>query len=270
MIKLKTVKQKIAQLFSKNHIDIEEVNILLCEALKVDLSKLFTIENIGLFMYAKAMFFARQRVNGKPLNKIFKTSYFYGNKFYINNNVLAPRPETELLVENALKLLNENSNVLDLCTGSGCIAICIKKNKNVAVFASDVSKKALKVAKKNAKMLNAQISFIHSNLFQSIDNKFDMIVSNPPYISSKDIKNLDYEVKTFDPKIALDGGDDGLKFYRKIICDCREYLTNNGKILFEIGFNQAQQVKQLLEEQNFKTKVLKDYSNNDRIVIGEL
>lgn len=220
-----------------------------------------------------------KRLKGKPLNKIFKSCFFYKDKFYINNTVLAPRQETELLVDNALEFINnfnkEDIRVLDLCCGSGIIGLSVAKysKKNCFVVLSDISKKALKIAKKNATKLNLikEIKLIKSSLFEGLkqEEKFDIILSNPPYIKTNEIKNLSIGVKKYDPIIALDGGKDGLMFYKQICNKCKSFLNKNGVIIVEIGFDQGKDVKDLFNNNGFKTKLLKDYSNNDRIVIAK-
>ena len=220
----------------------------------------------------------KRRRKGEPISKIFGYTEFYGLKILINKNVLSPRQETEILAEQAIKIteraiktIGENNfNVLDLCTGSGAIAISIKKNTIANVVASDISRKALKIAKINAENNSAKIEFVKSNLFQNLKGKqFDIIVSNPPYIESEEIKRLQTEVKNYDPKLALDGGNDGLNFYKKIITEAPKHLTPNGRILFEVGYNQSEIVKKLLTE-NFKDIIIvKDFNNIDRVVMAQ-
>ena len=203
-----------------------------------------------------------------PLNYITNSAPFYGLDFYVDENVLIPRMETEMLVE---KIIVDNKNaknlkILDLCTGSGCIAITLKKHLDCSVFASDFSESALKIAKNNAKTHKTDITFIKSDMFKKILDKFDIIVSNPPYIKKSEIEKLDDSVKNFEPYIALDGGNDGLDFYRKIADLAPKFLNKNGKLYLEIGFDQGQSVPKLLEN-NFKNiEIFKDLDNNDRIV----
>ncbi len=279
MIDLKAYKKEVEDLFIKNNIDKEEVNILFCEALNLSLPNLLLkaeIKNTQKSVINRAV---NKRLKGMPIQKIFKRAYFYDYEFYINNNVLCPRPETELLVEECLKDIKnidktKNTNncikILDLCTGSGCIAITLAKKCNAMVFASDISTKALNVARKNSKLLSANVKFIKSNMFKSIKQKFDIIISNPPYISSCDCKHLDREVKDYDPKLALDGGKDGLDFYRIIASNAKIYLNDNGKIFLEVGINEAKNVKNMLAKNGFDCYIKKDYNNIDRIVVGEL
>ena len=226
--------------------------------------------------------------NNYPIQYIINRQSFYGLDFFVNQNVLIPQPDTEILVEEVLnyikKLNNENVfnnnislNILDMCTGSGAIAISLSKNINncfdlemVNVYASDISKLALEVAKKNNKELDTNVMFFESDLFMSISNdiKFDIIVSNPPYIRTDVIDTLSEEVKN-EPHLALDGKEDGLYFYRKIIKEAKEYLNKNGIIFFEIGFDQKEDVMNLFKENGYiNIYSKKDYGQNDRIVVG--
>lgn len=270
MIDLFAYKKSIEDLFTKNNIDRAEVNILFCEALNCDITGLFSKTKLSKAQQNKIDMATKKRLEGMPIQKIFKRAYFYNNVFFVNNNVLCPRPETELLVEESLKYVSKTSKVLDLCTGSGAIAISLGLQTNANITASDISKKALLVAKKNAKNLGANINFVCSNMFCGIKQKFNVIVSNPPYIPSGDIKNLDIEVKNFDPVISLDGGADGLDFYKIIAQNAKNYLLPFGKILLEVGAGEAQSVKNLLLQNGFDCYIKKDYNKIDRIVVGEL
>ena len=263
-------KKEIEKIFAEHNIDKSEVNILFCEALKNSRADILRKKSILKSEMEKIDRFVQKRISGMPIQKIFKRAYFFEYEFYINNNVLCPRPETELLVEECLKTVKKESKVLDLCTGSGAIAITIQKKAGASVTASDISTKALYVAKKNAKRLGATVHFVRSDLFKSIHKKFDIIISNPPYIPSKDIDALDVEVKNYDPKISLDGGPDGLDFYRIIANNAKKYLFEHGKIFLEVGIGEAQIVKSLLETEGFACFVKKDYNNIERIVVGEL
>ena len=172
-----------------------------------------------------------------------------------------------------LKIINKEKieTVLDLCTGSGVIAIAIAKNSNAKVYASDISKPALSIAELNAKNNHAKVEFIHSDLFSSIKKKFDLIVSNPPYIKSLDIEKLDVEVKDYDPKIALDGGNDGLDFYKEIISKAPSFLKNKGYLFFEVGKGQSKKVVNMMQKSNFvDINVVNDYNKIERIVYGRI
>lgn len=174
------------------------------------------------------------------------------------------------MVSEAIKLLDKNDSVLDLCTGSGCIAVSLKKNADCIVTASDISKHAIVVAKKNAKINNVKIHFVISNLFDKINERFNVVVCNPPYIKTKDIKTLKKDVKKYDPHLALDGGADGLQFYTNILKELKNKLYGNGKVLFEIGKGQCLSVKKILMQYGFKTTVIKDLNSIDRVIIGEM
>ena len=211
-------------------------------------------------------------INGIPIQYITNNQQFMGLDFYVDENVLIPQPDTEILVEEAIKIIKQNNltNVLDLCTGSGAIAISIANySQNIQVTATDISTKVLNVAKKNSKQNNVNIEFAESNLFESLQqNKFDVIVSNPPYIKTEVIKTLSKEVKN-EPLIALDGGQDGLKFYKAILQQANNYLNKNGYLLLEIGYNQGKAVLSL-EHKNLKLitkQPIKDLSGNDRVII---
>ena len=211
----------------------------------------------------------KERITGRPLWYCIGDTDFYGNTIKVDERVLIPRPETEILVENALKYINSESKVLDLCTGSGAIAISVKKESNASVTAIDVSEKALELAKENAKLNGVEIEFIKSDMFTEISGtnlrKFDVIISNPPYIKREDISGLQREVKDFEPTLALDGGEDGYDFYRIICSLAKEYLTENGVLLLECGIGQAEQIASMLK--GYKTvEIIKDYENIQRIV----
>lgn len=212
-----------------------------------------------------------QRKNNIPLQYILGKTYFMGLEFKVNENVLIPQPDTEILVEQVLNNSNGKETILDLCTGSGCIAISLKKQLiNCEITASDISEKALEMAMINAKINNVKINFKKSNLFENFVDKFDIIVSNPPYIATDIISTLSKEVQ-HEPFLALDGGKDGLDFYRRIIKLSRDYLKENGKIFLEIGYDQAEEVRKIFEKNKYKNiKIIKDYGGNDRVVKGEI
>lgn len=270
MENIKQLKKKLTLIFKQNNIPLDEVDKILCEVLNVDYSKLFLLETISHKDIKKVQHVVKKRLAGMPLTKIFKKAYFYGLTFKVNKNVLSPRQETELVVEQVLKRANDNCNILDVCTGSGAISVAIAQNGRFNVDALDISKKALKVAKFNAKQNNVKVNFFKSNMFEKVSKIYDIIVSNPPYIPTKTIDNLDKEVKLYDPKISLDGGQDGLYFYKILASQSPKYLKNGGYLVLEIGFDQRECVEKLLKCNNFDTICLKDYSLNDRVVIGKL
>jgi len=220
----------------------------------------------------------QKRIQGMPLDKILGRKGFYKYDFKVSEDVLSPRPETEILVEEALQLIKENQfkKVLDLGVGSGCILISLlKENPTLKGLGVDVSQKALKIAKENAQSLQVETqcrflnkSWFENDFLQALDDDFDLIVSNPPYIKTKEIETLDVGVRKYDPIAALDGGKDGLKDYRRISELASEILKQNGYILLEVGLGQSDDVKQIFEKDGLKhVKTLKDYANIDRVVV---
>ena len=215
-----------------------------------------------------------RRANGESLDNIFGYTEFYGLRFDVNKKVLTPRMETEILVEQVLKVekLYKNAKILDLGTGSGAIAVSIAKNCDAEVTAIDVSKMALATAEANAKKNNVKIEFLHSNLFEGLKRKrkFDIIVSNPPYIPTVEIPKLDKNVRECDPQLALDGGEDGLDFYRQITKDATSRLNNGGMLFYEIGKGQGAAVRKIMRENGFQQiKTIKDYNKIERIICGK-
>ena len=216
-----------------------------------------------------------RRAKREPLAYILRNKEFWSKDFLVNRNTLIPRPETELLCENIIKIFRKkNLYMLDMGTGSGCIILSIltelKKAKGVGV---DISKKAIEVAKKNSEKLNLnkKVKFFNKSLENIHGYKFDLIVSNPPYIKTSDIKNLSEDVKRFEPKIALDGGKDGLDVIKKVIYKSKNILKKLGWLALEIGFGQQHKVSQILKKQNFKEELLvKDYKNNVRCILARL
>ncbi len=207
---------------------------------------------------------------GMPLQYITKVQEFMGLSFYVDSNVLIPQPDTEVLVEEVISLAKEDAKILDLCTGSGAIGVSLAKNiKDSEVTMSDISNLALEIAKKNAR--NNEVidncKFILSDMFENIQEKFDVIVSNPPYIKTDVIKTLDKEVQN-EPSIALDGGEDGLQFYKIIAQNAHKYLNENGILALEIGYDQKEEVINLLEATGKYTNIYckKDLAGNNRIV----
>ena len=214
----------------------------------------------------------KKRAERVPLQYITGEQEFMGLTFHVNSNVLIPRQDTETLVEEAIKLVEPGISILDMCTGSGCIIISIlKKCSGIQGTGSDISKQALNVAKENAKLNNVAVDFERSDMFENLSDKYDMIVSNPPYIRSDVVPTLMPEVCEFEPLDALDGHEDGLYFYRKIIKECKSFLKEDGKILFEIGNDQGQAVSDMLTYAGFRNvRVIKDLAHNDRVVVGML
>ncbi|MDD4815820.1 MAG: peptide chain release factor N(5)-glutamine methyltransferase [Clostridia bacterium] len=266
---LANVKEK---LLSSEITDTKEAEWLIASVLKCSILDLKFVSSITKQQNKDIQKAVEKRKKGEPIAKIFGITEFYGLKFKVNKSVLTPRQETEILVENAIKIISNNKyNVLDLCTGSGAIAVAVAKNTNANVMAIDISEPALVVAKENAKTHSAKIAFKHSDMFSKIKRKtkFDMIISNPPYIKTEEISGLAKEVKDFDPTISLDGGADGFDFYKKIAQEAPNFLTKNGKLLLEVGYNQAGKVKKLLTEKFINIKIIKDYNNIQRVIIAE-
>ena len=264
--------QKLREEFLANNINDEsDVDWIFCEVLKCNRAELKTIKFISNVDLDKVQSYAKIRLQGEPLQRIFGHTNFYGFEFELNDDTLIPRFDTEILVEKVLKDIKNSSSqkILDLCTGSGCIAITIAKLTNCQVVGVDINENALNMARINADNLNAKVLFLKSNLFQSLRNqKFDIIVSNPPYIKTREIENL--EVKNYDPHLALDGGADGLKFYKRIISQAPKHLNKGGKIYFEIGKGQYEDVKKLLLKDFDNISMRLDYQGIERVVSAKL
>jgi len=214
----------------------------------------------------------KKRSEHIPLQYIVGETEFMGLPFKVNSSVLIPRQDTETLVEEALKVAKPGMKVLDMCTGSGCIIISILRHgKELEGYASDISRHAINVAKENAKLNQVAVSFETGDLFDHIKGKYDIIVSNPPYIRTEEIAKLMPEVQNFEPYDALDGKEDGLFFYRKIVEQAGDYLNPGGHLLFEIGHDQGLDVSELMEQTGYKdVRVIKDLAGNDRVVTGGL
>lgn len=219
--------------------------------------------------YRKAL---EQRAVHVPLQHLLGYQDFMGLRFQVNEHVLIPRQDTEILVEEAMRYLHDGMRILDLCTGSGCILLSLLHYSNDCEGTGvDISKEALQVAALNAELLGIKADFFKSDLYEKVTGKFDLLVSNPPYIERKVIPTLMEEVREYDPYIALDGGEDGLDFYRRIIGGAQDYLKRGGQILMEIGSGQAKAVSELLREAGFKEiDVCRDFAGLDRVVSGRL
>ena len=219
--------------------------------------------------YRKAL---EQRAVHVPLQHLLGYQDFMGLRFQVNEYVLIPRQDTEILVEEAMRYLHDGMRILDLCTGSGCILLSLLHYSNDCEGVGvDISQEALQVAAQNAELLGIKADFLKSDLYEKVTGKFDLLVSNPPYIERKVIPTLMEEVREYDPYIALDGGEDGLDFYRRIIGGAQDYLKRGGQILMEIGSGQAKAVSELLREAGFKEiDVCRDFAGLDRVVSGRL
>ena len=242
----------------------------------------------------QAAYFAlvEKRSRRIPLQQLTGVQYFMGLPFQLDENVLIPRQDTEILVEEVLRNLHDGMRVLDMCTGSGCILISLLHYTNDCQgIGVDISPDALKVAEKNARQLlgnpdmdlddsgygpekareQRQVRFVEGDLFEKVDGMFDVIVSNPPYIPSGEIDGLMPEVRDHEPRLALDGSDDGLLFYRRIIDGCKDHLMRGGMLFFEIGYTQGEAVSRMMEQAGFlEPHIKKDYAGLDRVVFGTL
>ena len=220
---------------------------------------------------------------GYPIQYITNKQFFRNCEFYVDKNVLIPQPDSEILVEEAIKILKEKTfqknkiNILDLCTGSGAIIVSLGKelekiSEKYNFYGTDISEKAIEIAQKNANSNNVNVKFYLGDLFESINvnEKFDLIVSNPPYIETDVIKTLSLEVQK-EPIIALDGGITGLDFYKRVAKESKNFLTTKGYLILEIGYNQMEAVCSILKNENFKiVSRVKDYANNDRVIVANL
>ncbi len=276
-----TIKETLNKgmiMLKSNHIDSPKLKarLLLQYILKKTRQYLIVYDNEQITKKQQWEYFVNieKLSQGIPLQHITHLQEFMKMDFYVNENVLIPRPDTEILVEEVIKIANkfENPKILDLCTGSGAIGISIAKYvKNSKIYATDVSEKALEVAKINAKNIGVEekIEFIKSDLFENMGKiKFDIIVSNPPYIKNGDIGYLSEEVQK-EPKLALEGGIDGLEFYRKIAKQAIDYLKLGSYLCLEIGYDQKIDVIEIIENENkyVDTYSKKDLYGNDRVII---
>ena len=257
-----------------------DAEILLAEVLRKDRSELMIRNNLKI-SNKKAFTFNRyidRRKKFEPVAYILNNKEFFSLDFFVNKNSLIPRPETELMVEKAIEIYKKKApNILDIGTGSGCIIISVlrhlPKSRGIGL---DISKNAIKVAKFNSekllKVYNKRLKFMNVSIEKLSNNRiFDLILANPPYINSKDIRNLSSDIKRYEPKIALDGGKDGLDVIKKVIYKSFKILKHNGTLAIEIGNNQYFAVSKLLRENGFKeTTLLKDYKNNIRCIFSTL
>ena len=254
--------------FRQEQIDESDAEWIYSIALGVKRENLKNERIITSYESKKINKIVTERLTGRPLWYIIGDTEFNGCKIKVDERALIPRPETEILADYAVKSIEEGDKVLDLCTGSGCIAVSIAKNclpKRVSVTAADLSDAAIMLAKENARYNSVSIDFVQSDLFTNVHGRYNLIVCNPPYIKSSDIPNLQREVKNFEPKIALDGGDDGLDFYRRISKSIRSYLAKDGILLLECGEGQAEEILKLFEKRDY-AMVMKDLSGVDRFI----
>jgi release factor glutamine methyltransferase len=257
-----------------NEAELVLTHVLNCNRLSLYLNKDINLDRDKSTLLSLIL---KRRILGEPVQYILGETEFMGLKFKVDKRALIPRPETEILVEQALGELKQmgivSPKVLDLGTGSGCIAVAIAKALPKAdIWASDISTEALQLTRENACLNNVEIKFIQSDLFDALklkDDKFDLIISNPPYVSTEEFKFLAKEI-SFEPELALKAGRDGLDFYRRIIAQAADYLKHNGLLIFEVGVNQAYFVKEMLEQKSFEQlRLIKDYNNIERIVMAK-
>lgn len=256
-----------------------DARLLLQDAVELDHVAIITRGNDPLSDrgWEKLTDFVSRRCDGEPVHRIVGWREFFGRRFEINPHTLVPRPDTETLVEAVLENARHRKDpltILDLGTGSGVIAISLAAElAHCEVCGVDVSLRALEVARRNAESygVDARVEFVHGDLFQPVSGRFDLIVSNPPYIASSDIDSLVVDVRQFDPRLALDGGHDGLEFYRRILCDAGSFLNENGQIGLEIGFDQGDAVSKIARMFGYQVlEVCKDLNGHDRAVMVAL
>ena len=274
-----TLREALAlgkDLLRKSNIEEYETDawLLLEDAANCTRNDLFLRGNEELTKEQETLYkeFLEKRSRRIPVQHILGVQCFCGLDFIVTPDVLCPRLDTEVLIEEALKHIRAGSSILDMCTGSGCIILSLLHYaKDCTGTAADLSEKALYVAMQNAKKLEKECTFIHSDLFENIDGKFDVIVSNPPYIATKEIETLAPEVRIHEPLMALDGMEDGLFFYRKIVSASVDYLKPEGWLLFEIGYDQGEQLSEMMKSAGYcEVQVIKDLAGLDRVVIGKL
>lgn len=263
---MEAVRKEVREILPEGSFDDSDIDWIFAEATGKSRAEAKTLKLIGGEEEKKALAFAEERKTGRPLQYVFGYTEFYGRRIFVGEGVLVPRPETELLAERAVKI-SAGKKVLDLCCGSGAVGIAVKAETDAEVWASDVSEEALAYARRNADENGTEIRFVKSDLFSDLDGTFDVIVSNPPYIPTDDIGKTDTEVRDHEPRLALDGGPDGLDFYRRIIPEALSRLNPGGVLLLEAGIGEAEAVRELLEGAGFKEmEIIKDLSGTDRII----
>ena len=260
------MRKFIVEKLAETDADEAEADWIMCHVLKVKRAELALRAPLNKEEYKAVMEIVNKRKEGTPLDYILGESEFYGLTVKVNENVLIPRLDTEVVVEHALKYIKSGDKVLDLMTGSGCIAKAIANNSTAQVFASDISDGAIEIAKSNLKDENVLV--IKSDVLENVNDVFDLIVSNPPYIKTEVVDNLTKEVLA-QPRLALDGGEDGLDVYRKIAEQAPNHLTEEGALVLEIGYDQAKDVAGLMMEKFSFVRVIKDLNGNDRVVIAK-
>lgn len=259
---------KTKKKFAENGIDESDAEWIYSIVLDVKRSELASERMVMPSESKKLKEIIAKRLTGRPLWYIIGDTEFYGCKIKVDERALIPRPETEQLAEIAVKSVEDGDKVLDMCTGSGCIAVSIAKNcagKRVTVTAADLSDAAIMLAQENAKLNGVNVNFVQSDMFKQVRGRFNLIVCNPPYIKSGDIPALQKEVREYEPSIALDGGADGLDFYRRLASSVRSYLARDGVLLLECGEGQAEEILKLFEKRDY-AMVIKDLSGTERFL----
>lgn len=260
-----------------------ESELIVMHLLDVDKAYLYTHPNriVSIEIVDKFKELIEKRKEGYPIQYILKNQEFMGLDFHVTEGVLVPRPDTEILIEYIIKFARksdkEKFNILDIGTGSGAISLSLAYYiENSYIYSVDISEKAIKIARKNKKKMKLEdkVKLITKDVLQGfpeIDEKMDIVVSNPPYIPSRDIDSLQIEVSKYEPRLALDGGDDGLIFYRYITEKAKEKLIDNGLLCYEIGYDQGESVKNIMKDNGYKEiLILKDLQGRDRAVIGRM
>lgn len=249
-----------------------EIDFILKYVLNIKFEDIILGKKIDDNLFEKAFEIVKKRATTKqPLMQILGFTIFMDNKFLVSKDTLIPRVETELLIKTCQHLVNKNSKVLDIGCGTGIISIMLNKLTNCNVDSCDISSEALKIAKANSQNLNTNVKFFKSDLFENIQDKYDLIVSNPPYIPIKEMEKLQKEVKDFEPHQALFANDEqGIDFYKKIIQNSRKFLNKSGFLAFEIGINQSILVEDLFLSNNFQNvKIYKDLNNIERVITAQ-
>lgn len=256
---------------------IFEARYILSKILEVDVSYILAypekeVNQNNIEKYEKVL---ERRKKGEPLQYIFQECEFMGIKIFLKEGVLIPRPDTEISVEKIIDISKEKESIkiLEIGSGSGAVSLSLAKNlEHSKIDAVDISEIALEVTRENVKRNKlSNINVFYSNLFSNVNEKYDIIYSNPPYIPTRDIDELQVEVKSYEPMLALDGGNDGLDFYRLIIKEAMNFLEKEGYLIFEIGYNQGKDVSDLLSEQGYEVlEVVKDLSGKDRVVVSKI
>lgn len=267
--KLSKLSDLMKRHFADKDIDESDAEWILSLTLNIPRSALSEERVVTRKECERILALYEERLTGRPLWYIFGNTEFYGYHIEVDERVLIPRPETEILVQQAIAALSDGDKMLDLCTGSGAVAVAVAceaaKDKNVTVVASDISEDALEVARKNIRINKANVTVVKSDLFENIKGKYNLITANPPYIKSAEIDSLQREVREFEPRLALDGGEDGLWIYRRIAEKANKHLVRGGMLILECGENQSREILKIFSKCDYAI-VVKDLSGKDRIV----